>query len=77
MRIVRVAPFSFITQVERQLCIVNQGYPIVTKQQRGDDQTNKFRLAVSIILYVHQILLLLKEDTLTVELNRRGQIYMG
>jgi hypothetical protein len=33
MRIVRVAHFSFITQVERQLCIVNQGYTIVTKQQ--------------------------------------------
>jgi hypothetical protein len=41
MRIVRVAHFSFITEVERQLCIVNQGYTIVTKQQRGD-QTNKF-----------------------------------
>jgi hypothetical protein len=24
---------SFITHVERQLCIVNQGYAIVTKQQ--------------------------------------------
>jgi hypothetical protein len=33
MRIVRVAHFSSITQVERQLCIVNQGYTIVTKQQ--------------------------------------------
>jgi hypothetical protein len=33
MRTVRVAHFSFITQVERQLCIVNQGYAIVTKQQ--------------------------------------------
>jgi hypothetical protein len=33
MRIVRVTHFSFITQVERQLCIVNQGYTIVTKQQ--------------------------------------------
>jgi hypothetical protein len=33
MRIVRVAHFSFITQVERQLCIVNRGYTIVTKQQ--------------------------------------------
>jgi hypothetical protein len=33
MRIVRVAHFSFITRVERQLCIVNQGYAIVTKQQ--------------------------------------------
>jgi hypothetical protein len=42
MRIVRVAHFSFITQVERQLCIVNRGYAIVTKQQWGD-QTNKFR----------------------------------
>jgi hypothetical protein len=42
MRTVRVAHFSFITQVERQLCIVNRGYAIVTKQQCGD-QTNKFR----------------------------------
>jgi hypothetical protein len=33
MRLVRVAHSSFITQVERQLCIVNQGYTIVTKQQ--------------------------------------------
>jgi hypothetical protein len=33
MRIVRVAHFSLITHVERQLCIVNQGYAIVTKQQ--------------------------------------------
>jgi hypothetical protein len=34
MRIVRgVAHFSFITQVERQLCIVNQGYAIVTEQE--------------------------------------------
>jgi hypothetical protein len=33
MRIVRVAHFSFITKVERQLCIVNRGYAIVTKQQ--------------------------------------------
>jgi hypothetical protein len=33
MRIVRVAHFSFITQVERQLCIANRGYAIVTKQQ--------------------------------------------
>jgi hypothetical protein len=33
MRKVRVAHFSFITQVERQLCIVNRGYVIVTKQQ--------------------------------------------
>jgi hypothetical protein len=33
MRIVRVAHFSFITQVETQLCIVNRGYAIVTKQQ--------------------------------------------
>jgi hypothetical protein len=33
MRIVRVAHFFFITQVERQLCIVNRGYAIVTKQQ--------------------------------------------
>jgi hypothetical protein len=33
MQIVRVAHFSFITQVERQLCIVNRGYAIVTKQQ--------------------------------------------
>jgi hypothetical protein len=33
MRIGRVAHFSFMTQVERQLCIVNQGYTIVTKQQ--------------------------------------------
>jgi hypothetical protein len=33
MRIVRVAHFSFITHVERQLCIVNRGYAIVTKQQ--------------------------------------------
>jgi hypothetical protein len=39
---VRVAHFSFITQVERQLCIVNRGYAIVTKQQWGD-RTNKFR----------------------------------
>jgi hypothetical protein len=30
---VRVAHFSFITQVERQLCIVYRGYAIVTKQQ--------------------------------------------
>jgi hypothetical protein len=30
---VRVAHFSFITHVERQLCIVNRGYAIVTKQQ--------------------------------------------
>jgi hypothetical protein len=30
---VRVAHFSFITQVERQLCIVNRGYAIVTKQE--------------------------------------------
>jgi hypothetical protein len=28
-----VAHFSFITQVERQLCIVNRGYAIVTEQQ--------------------------------------------
>jgi hypothetical protein len=33
MRIVRVAHLFFITQVERQLCIVNRGYTIVTKQQ--------------------------------------------
>jgi hypothetical protein len=33
MQTVRVAHFSFITQVERQLCIVNLGYAIVTKQQ--------------------------------------------
>jgi hypothetical protein len=33
MRIARIAHFSFITQVERQLCIVNRGYAIVTKQQ--------------------------------------------
>jgi hypothetical protein len=45
MRIVRVAPFSFITQVERQLCIVNQGYAIVTKQQWGD-RTNKFHSTI-------------------------------
>jgi hypothetical protein len=32
MRIVRVAHFSFITHVERQLCIVNRGYAIVTEQ---------------------------------------------
>jgi hypothetical protein len=32
MRRVRVAHFSFITHVERQLCIVNRGYAIVTKQ---------------------------------------------
>jgi hypothetical protein len=41
MQIVRVAHFSFITQVERQLCIVDRGYAIVTKQQWGD-RTNKF-----------------------------------
>jgi hypothetical protein len=40
MRIVRAAHFSFITQVERQLCIVNRCYAIVTKQQSGD-RTNK------------------------------------
>jgi hypothetical protein len=33
MQIVRVAHFSVITHVERQLCIVNRGYAIVTKQQ--------------------------------------------
>jgi hypothetical protein len=33
MRIVRVAHFSFISQVEGQLCIVNRGHAIVTKQQ--------------------------------------------
>jgi hypothetical protein len=33
MRIVRVAHFSSITHVERQLCIVDPGYAIVTKQQ--------------------------------------------
>jgi hypothetical protein len=33
MQIVRVAHFPFITQAERQLCIVNRGYAIVTKQQ--------------------------------------------
>jgi predicted flavoprotein YhiN len=33
MRIVRLAHFSFITHVERQLCIVDQGYAIVTKQE--------------------------------------------
>jgi hypothetical protein len=33
MRIVRVAHFSFLTQVERQLCIVNRGYAIVTEQE--------------------------------------------
>jgi hypothetical protein len=30
---VRVAHFSFITQAKRQLCIVNRGYAIVTKQE--------------------------------------------
>jgi hypothetical protein len=35
MRIVRVAHFSFITHVDRQLCIVNRGYAIVTKQELG------------------------------------------
>jgi hypothetical protein len=39
---VRVTHFSLITNVERQLCIVNRGYAIVTKQQWGD-RTNKFR----------------------------------
>jgi hypothetical protein len=33
MRIVRVAHFHFISQVERQLCIVNRGYAIVTEQE--------------------------------------------
>jgi hypothetical protein len=42
MWIVRVTHFSLITNVERQLCIVNRGYAIVTKQQWGD-RTNKFR----------------------------------
>ncbi len=32
-KVVARAHFSFITQVERQLCIVNRGYAIVTKQQ--------------------------------------------
>jgi hypothetical protein len=41
MQIVRVAHFSLITPVERQLCIVNRGYAIVTKQQ-WEDRTNKF-----------------------------------
>jgi hypothetical protein len=41
MRIVRVVHFSFITHVEeRQLCIVNQGYAIVTKQQCTLDMKN-------------------------------------
>jgi hypothetical protein len=34
--------FFNLTHVERQLCVVNGGYAIVTKQQCGD-QTNKFR----------------------------------
>jgi hypothetical protein len=34
---VRVAHFSFITHVERQLCIVNRGYPIVTKQEASEE----------------------------------------
>jgi hypothetical protein len=42
MQIVRVAHFSLITQVERQLCIVNRGYAIVTEQEWGD-RMNKFR----------------------------------
>jgi hypothetical protein len=46
MRIVRVAHFSFTIHVERQLCIVNWGYAIVTKQQWGDG-TNKFCSTVS------------------------------
>jgi hypothetical protein len=33
MRIMRVAHFSFIIHLERQLCIVNRGYAIVTKQK--------------------------------------------
>jgi hypothetical protein len=33
MRIVRVAHFSLITHVDRQLRIVNRGYAIITKQQ--------------------------------------------
>jgi hypothetical protein len=33
--------FFYNPCVERQLCIVNRGYAIVTKQQWGD-QTNKF-----------------------------------
>jgi hypothetical protein len=41
MQIVGVAHFSFRTHVERQLCIVNRGYAIVTKQEWGD-RTNKF-----------------------------------
>jgi hypothetical protein len=33
MRIVRVVHSSLIAHVERQLCIVNRGYAIVTEQQ--------------------------------------------
>jgi hypothetical protein len=38
-----------MTQVERQLCIVNRGYAIVTKQQSGD-RMNKFRLTPAVNL---------------------------
>jgi hypothetical protein len=51
---VRVAHFSFITQVERQLCIVNGGYAIVTKQQWGD-RTNKFRSTIGLNQFVHTL----------------------
>jgi hypothetical protein len=54
MRIVRVAHFSFVTQVERQLCIVKRGYAIVTKQQWGD-RTNKFRSTVLQFTYCSTI----------------------
>jgi hypothetical protein len=42
MQLVRVAHFSFLSHVERQLCLVDRGYAIVTKQQWGDC-TNTFR----------------------------------
>ena len=40
--------FFYNLNVERQLCIVNQGYAIVTKQQCEGDRTNKFRSTLSL-----------------------------
>jgi hypothetical protein len=41
MGIVRVAYLSLITNEEKQLCTVNLGYTIVTKQESGD-RTKRF-----------------------------------
>jgi hypothetical protein len=38
MRIVRVAHFSFITQVERHLCIVNRGYLLLQSNSEEIEQ---------------------------------------